>query len=246
MHWEDAYVLGRSLRTHCLLNKERGGYLQFAKEEPVAVEAGCRTSSDLTRSLPLIYNIGSAPADDFLVEQTKKTTGDININAPKAALSWLKQELSEGDSHAFSMFFSAWAAIDMVCELHTVVENQQIWARMWRASHNSARVVNQQRIAPEPDGTFRLVGQISRYAGLSGSSEVLASNNKEYFVVPTPAVGLLVLILAANRQTLRSVLESDECMQQEFADSEDGAALLSVVGNLLWLSTFAIPSTNSM
>lgn len=192
------------------MNEERGGILAFFEDEPVAVEATCAPSSHLMRSLPILFDTISAPADDFLVDRSENASGDININAANAALRWLKLELSQGDSSPFIAYSSAWRAIDMVCELHTVVDHQPTWTRMWRASRDFARVVNQPLIPPETDGTCRIFEQITRYAELCGRSDVPVSDIIEYFVVPTPAVGLLVLILAASRQTLRRVLGLDE------------------------------------
>lgn len=255
--WDDAMSLGKALSAQRIIGLQVGGY--FADEGgKLREDCYLPLSSRLDRQGCIPFDMGwfgsahsshegsefSQSAGSASVEVP--VTGafddtDIDLCSEIAAWEWLKEEYDHEDN-TFSQFFSVWATMDSVNELYTIVEQQNRWARMWIASRNAIRIRKKQRIRTEPDGVCRLVDRVIQVAAQSGSPETLTRGLDTCFVVPTAAMALLVLVISANGVSLRRALEcEDEDQVAQFRNSEQGITLLRRIGNLLWLSTFALP-----
>jgi len=177
--------------------------------------------------------------------------GDADLHSADAAWAWLAAEAAPPGRRLSDSFPSAWSALDMTCELNTLVQQQPLWGRLWAASRAAVTVRRPPpaRAAAARDGTslHRLVERLLRVVAASGGGLVDPGTALDQcLVVPTPAVAVLVVVLAANGAALgRATASTDAAAVAAFRASPAGCALLTTIGNLLWLSTFAIPRTEA-
>lgn len=196
---------------------------------------GDRSDSDSLGSAPVGLNM-----DDYLSDE------GISLRPSVAAWEWLKTEHKRKNS-ALSSFISLWSTLDQVNELHTIVERQDVWSRMWLVSRNCARIRSMQRMSPEVDGVHRLVDRVAKVAFQTGRYDMSTSGLSLAFVIPTPAIVILALVVAVNENLLLSVLTSkDEAAQRKFRESASGIRLLNLIGNVLWMCAFGIPRSESV
>lgn len=263
--WDGAFQLGKALSAHRIIDAETGGY--FGQQHDVdesdvdgkikEVELSVMNLSErpgyldydvLAPQAPLSVgseDSGDTPSAGGLLERLEGVPGDIDLRVANAAWDWMKSEIALEDN-SFQIFFSLWSTLNMVNEVHTIVEQQERWARMWLTSRNAARVVRSQTVAPETDGLWRLSSRLEAVARQSGRSEHFQSGLSQCFVVPTPALALLCLVISVNGPILRQFLTmQDDRAISEFRESASGTKLLTCIGNLLWLSTFAIPKSET-
>lgn len=253
--WDGALKLGKALSAHRLIAFETGGYFESEEGDP-RKSKGEEVSFSLGgahRPRGIDYNfvrrrpsrsVDSDPGG--LLEKLTDSMNDIDLHVAKAAWDWMKSEMCEVNS-SFSLFTSLWSTLDMVTEVHSIIEQQDRWYRMWLASRNAARVVRDQVVAPQKVGLWRLSSRLGDVATQSGMNDILDESLAPCFVIPTPVLSILALVVSVNGTSLKRILTCENAdIVSAFRNSESGSRLLTTIGNLLWLSRFAIPKSETI